>query len=97
MSSKAKAGYVAIMYGSASGLSTAKKQIVSRSTAGVPGSATASQRFGSAFTKGDLDKDGYTDLVIMRRHDGLGRPVGLRLRAHRRHRDRRVRRRARGR
>ncbi|MFG2434289.1 FG-GAP-like repeat-containing protein [Streptomyces sp. NPDC048508] len=64
VSGKAKAGYVAIMYGSASGLSTAKKQIVSRSTTGVPGSATASQSFGSAFTKGDLDKDGYTDLVI---------------------------------
>lgn len=64
VSSKAKAGYVAVMYGSNSGLSTTKKKLVSRSTSGVPGSATANQRFGSTFTKGDLDRDGYGDLVI---------------------------------
>ncbi|MEW2162012.1 FG-GAP and VCBS repeat-containing protein [Streptomyces sp. NPDC007084] len=64
VSGKAKAGYVAVVYGSANGLSAAKKQLVSRSTTGVPGSATAGQRFGATFTKGDVDKDGYTDLVI---------------------------------
>ncbi|MET7882414.1 FG-GAP-like repeat-containing protein [Streptomyces avermitilis] len=64
VSSKAKAGYVAVTYGSASGLSASNKKIVSRSTSGVPGAATASQRFGSTFTKGDLDGDGFTDLVI---------------------------------
>ncbi|MEW2401006.1 FG-GAP-like repeat-containing protein [Streptomyces sp. NPDC046862] len=64
VSDKAKAGYVAITYGSASGLSTSNKKIVSRSTSGIPGSATANQRFGLTFTKGDLDGDGYGDLVI---------------------------------
>ncbi|MEU5022707.1 FG-GAP-like repeat-containing protein [Streptomyces milbemycinicus] len=64
VSDKAKAGYVAITYGSASGLSTANKKIVSRSTSGIPGSATAGERFGLTFTKGDLDGDGYGDLVI---------------------------------
>ncbi|MGP4047525.1 FG-GAP-like repeat-containing protein [Streptomyces sp. 2A115] len=64
VSSQAKAGYVAVMYGSSSGLSASKKKLISRSTSGVPGSATASQRFGSTFTKGDLDADGYGDLVI---------------------------------
>jgi len=64
VSSKAKAGYVAVMYGSSSGLSASNKKIISRSTSGVPGAATASQRFGSTFTKGDLDGDGYSDLVI---------------------------------
>ncbi|MET9901829.1 FG-GAP-like repeat-containing protein [Streptomyces sp. NPDC006446] len=64
VSSKARAGYVAVMYGSAGGLSTAKKKIVSRSTSGVPGAATANQRFGATFTKGDLDRDGFSDLVI---------------------------------
>ncbi|MDX3132919.1 FG-GAP-like repeat-containing protein [Streptomyces europaeiscabiei] len=64
VSGKARAGYVAVMYGSKNGVSTAKKKLVSRSTSGVPGSATANQRFGSTFTKGDLDRDGYGDLVI---------------------------------
>ncbi|MEU6084223.1 FG-GAP-like repeat-containing protein [Streptomyces sp. NPDC047108] len=64
VSNKTGAGHVAVMYGSADGLSTAHKKIVSRSTSGVPGSATANQQFGSTFTKGDLDKDGYSDLVI---------------------------------
>ncbi|MFF6780126.1 FG-GAP-like repeat-containing protein [Streptomyces sp. NPDC012510] len=64
VSGAAKAGYVAVMYGSPSGLSPTKKKLVSRSTSGVPGSATANQRFGSTFTKGDLDRDGYGDLVI---------------------------------
>lgn len=41
VSAKAKAGYVAVMYGSKSGASTTKRKLVSRSTSGVPGSATA--------------------------------------------------------
>ncbi|MGW3666291.1 FG-GAP-like repeat-containing protein [Streptomyces sp. NPDC005141] len=64
VSSKARAGYVAVVYGSAGGLSTSSKKIVSRSTSGVPGAATANQRFGATFTKGDLDRDGFSDLVI---------------------------------
>ncbi|WP_314412111.1 FG-GAP and VCBS repeat-containing protein [Streptomyces sp. DSM 40484] len=64
ISSKAKAGYVAVTYGSADGVSVDNKKLISRSTSGVPGSATASQRFGSFFSKGDLDGDGYSDLVI---------------------------------
>ncbi|MFF9779609.1 FG-GAP-like repeat-containing protein [Streptomyces sp. NPDC013978] len=64
ISAKAKAGYVAVLYGSKSGVSPTNKKLISRSTTGVPGSATANQRFGSTFTKGDLDRDGYGDLVI---------------------------------
>ncbi len=64
VSGKKNAGHVTVVYGSKSGLNTAKKKIVSRSTSGVPGAATANQRFGSTFSKGDLDGDGYGDLVI---------------------------------
>ncbi|WP_448322181.1 FG-GAP-like repeat-containing protein [Streptomyces sp. CO7] len=64
VSGAARAGYVAVMYGSSAGVDTAKKKIVSRSTSGVPGAATAGQRFGSTFAKGDLDGDGYGDLII---------------------------------
>ncbi|MEV0553963.1 FG-GAP and VCBS repeat-containing protein [Streptomyces sp. NPDC050597] len=64
ISSKTKAGYVAVTYGSANGVSAANKKLISRSTSGVPGSAVASERFGTNFTKGDLDGDGFSDLVI---------------------------------
>ncbi|WP_179201290.1 FG-GAP-like repeat-containing protein, partial [Streptomyces scabiei] len=64
VSGETKAGYVAVTYGSAKGLSTANKKIVSRSTAGIPGAATANQFFGASFARADLDRDGYGDLVI---------------------------------
>ncbi|MEV0845948.1 FG-GAP-like repeat-containing protein [Streptomyces sp. NPDC049954] len=64
VSGKAQAGYVAVTYGSAKGLDPADKELVSRSTSGVPGSAAAKQRFGQSVSKGDLDGDGYSDLVI---------------------------------
>ncbi|MZD09225.1 hypothetical protein GTW43_29715 [Streptomyces sp. SID5785] len=64
VSAKAQAGYVAVTYGSADGVDPARKKLISRSTTGIPGSATAKQKFGTYVTKGDLDGDGYTDLVI---------------------------------
>ncbi|MBW5422794.1 hypothetical protein GKQ77_14690 [Streptomyces sp. BG9H] len=64
VSGKTEAGYVAVTYGAKNGLDPARKKIISRSTSGVPGAATAKEHFGSAFTKGDLDRDGYADLVI---------------------------------
>ncbi|GGO48163.1 FG-GAP-like repeat-containing protein [Streptomyces lasiicapitis] len=74
VSGKKKAGYVAVTYGSKNGLDPARKKIVSRSTSGVPGAATTKQEFGRWVTKGDLDKDGYTDLVIG--SDGVVEPGG---------------------
>ncbi|MEV5606907.1 FG-GAP and VCBS repeat-containing protein [Streptomyces sp. NPDC052225] len=64
VSGQANAGYVAVTYGSAKGISATNKKLLSRSTTGIPGSATAKQSFGQYVTKGDLDGDGYSDLVI---------------------------------
>ncbi|WP_314178079.1 hypothetical protein [Streptomyces winkii] len=64
ISGKAQAGYVAVTYGSADGIDPSRKKLVSRSTSGVPGSAAAKQQFGKTFSTGDLDGDGYGDLVI---------------------------------
>ncbi|MEV8591439.1 FG-GAP-like repeat-containing protein [Streptomyces sp. NPDC052012] len=58
------AGYVAVLYGSANGLRTATKQLLSQNTAGVPGSAEPDDAFGSALATADLDRDGYADLVV---------------------------------
>lgn len=64
VSGKAQAGYVAVTYGSADGLDPSSKTLVSRATSGVPGSPAAKQQFGKAFSTGDLDEDGYGDLVV---------------------------------
>ncbi|MFF8727388.1 FG-GAP-like repeat-containing protein [Streptomyces sp. NPDC015171] len=64
VSGKKGAGYVAVLYGSASGLKTSTKQVFSQNSAGVPGSAEAGDRFGSAVATADLDRDGYADLIV---------------------------------
>ncbi|WP_406202871.1 FG-GAP-like repeat-containing protein [Streptomyces sp. NBC_01017] len=61
---KSKAGYVAVVYGSASGLKTASKQVISQNTAGVTDSAETEDLFGSAVSSADLDRDGYADLIV---------------------------------
>jgi hypothetical protein len=61
---KTKAGYVAVLYGSSSGLKTSSKQVISQNTAGVPDSAESSDLFGSAVSTADLDQDGYDDLIV---------------------------------
>lgn len=61
---KSKAGYVAVVYGSASGTATGHRQIISQATEGVPGDPAASAYFGSETVARDLDGDGYTDLAI---------------------------------
>lgn len=58
------AGYVVVMYGGPHGLSADRRTVVSRATAGVPGSPAKGERFGTQLTKGDLDGDGRADLVV---------------------------------
>ncbi|MBT2493614.1 VCBS repeat-containing protein [Streptomyces sp. ISL-96] len=69
---RAKAGYVAVMYGSATGLKTASKKVFSQDTAGIPGVAEAGDAFGSAVTSEDLDRDGYADLIIGATGENVG-------------------------
>ncbi|MFI6855725.1 FG-GAP repeat domain-containing protein [Streptomyces sp. NPDC050416] len=61
---KGMAGYVAVVYGGATGLDPAKRTVVSQNTAGVPGAAEAEDTFGDALAVADLDGDGYTDLAV---------------------------------
>jgi hypothetical protein len=58
------AGFVTVVYGSASGANTAKKQVISQNTSGVPGSAEKSDHFGYSLTSFDYDQDGYADLIV---------------------------------
>ncbi|MDC2955379.1 FG-GAP-like repeat-containing protein [Streptomyces gilvifuscus] len=64
VSGHAGAGYVAVVYGGPHGLSAVRRTVVSRSTTGVPGSAATDEGFGTRLSRGDLDGDGYADLVV---------------------------------
>ena len=61
---KGMAGYVAVVYGGATGLDPAKNTVISQNTAGVPGAAEAEDTFGEAIAPADLNGDGYTDLAV---------------------------------
>ncbi|MFF3345970.1 FG-GAP-like repeat-containing protein [Streptomyces sp. NPDC002779] len=61
---KSNAGYVGVVYGTASGLDTTKRQIISQATTGIPGTPEYGDSFGDRLTTGDLDGDGYTDIVV---------------------------------
>ncbi|WP_405505507.1 FG-GAP-like repeat-containing protein [Streptomyces purpurascens] len=61
---KKGAGYIAVLYGTANGLNTTKRQVFSQNTAGVPGSAETDDAFGSTLATADIDRDGYADLVV---------------------------------
>ncbi|WP_432039923.1 FG-GAP-like repeat-containing protein [Streptomyces cucumeris] len=68
----AKAGYVALTFGSASGISVARHQGLTQSHAGVPGTPEAGDRFGSALAMGDMDGDGHADLVVGASGEAIG-------------------------
>lgn len=61
---KAKAGAVVVDYGSATGISAARYKTTSQSSSGVPGDSETSDRFGTELAHGDLNRDGYGDLVV---------------------------------
>ncbi|AZM54746.1 hypothetical protein DMA15_21110 [Streptomyces sp. WAC 01529] len=61
---KQEAGYVAVVYGSKGGADQARRKVVDRSSAGVPGGVSKHGAFGRELTAADLDGDGYTDLVV---------------------------------
>ncbi|MFI1018074.1 FG-GAP and VCBS repeat-containing protein [Streptomyces sp. NPDC020965] len=61
---RAQAGAVVVLYGSKSGISSARKQVITQNSTGVPGTAEAHDRFGDQSVVADYDSDGYADLAI---------------------------------
>lgn len=59
---KAKAGYVAVVYGSANGLKTASKQVFDQDSPGIPGAAEASDAFGTSVSVADVNGGGHGDI-----------------------------------
>lgn len=58
-----KAGYLVVYPGDAKGISPARHRVINQNTSGVPGSVAANARFGAG-TPADIDRDGYTDLLV---------------------------------
>ncbi|MET8184677.1 FG-GAP repeat domain-containing protein [Streptomyces sp. NPDC005133] len=59
-----RAGAVVVNYGSASGISASRRTVLSQNSSGVPGTGEKNDAFGSVLTSGDLNGDGYADLVV---------------------------------
>ncbi|GGT35327.1 hypothetical protein GCM10014713_31230 [Streptomyces purpureus] len=58
------AGAVVVMYGAPQGVSVTRKAVITQNTAGVPDTAEAEDLFGSSTAYADLDKDGFSDLIV---------------------------------
>ncbi|MFD9114463.1 FG-GAP and VCBS repeat-containing protein [Streptomyces bottropensis] len=71
------AGAVVVLYGSPSGLSAAKRSVITQNSPGVPGAAEELDQFGAALASGDLDRDGYADLVVSTPNESLGDRDGV--------------------
>ncbi|MFD7793976.1 FG-GAP-like repeat-containing protein [Streptomyces sp. NPDC059759] len=72
---KAKTGAVVVNYGSSSGISAARHTTTSQSSSGVPGASETSDRFGTELAHGDLNRDGYGDLVVGTPQEDVGGDV----------------------
>ncbi|MCH5674871.1 FG-GAP and VCBS repeat-containing protein [Streptomyces gilvus] len=66
------AGQVVALYGSATGVSSAKRTTISQNTTGVPGAAEAGDEFGGALAYADFNHDGYDDLAVGSPHEKVG-------------------------
>ncbi|MFD6417359.1 FG-GAP and VCBS repeat-containing protein [Streptomyces sp. NPDC060194] len=61
---KKTAGQIVIVYGTPSGISSAKRQTFSQDSAGVPGTAETGDGFGWTSAYGDFNSDGFDDLAV---------------------------------
>ncbi|MGP3926573.1 FG-GAP and VCBS repeat-containing protein [Streptomyces sp. 8N616] len=60
---RSQAGQLIVQYGSATGLSAAKRTVISQNSTGVPGTAEAGDYFGADTAYGDFNADGYADIA----------------------------------
>jgi hypothetical protein len=58
------AGQIVAVYGTASGVSSAKRSTISQNTTGVPGTSEAGDAFGGELAYADFNGDGYDDLAV---------------------------------
>lgn len=71
------AGAVVVLYGSSSGVSATRKAVITQNSAGVPGTAESGDLFGASLAAADLDRDGYSDLVVGASGESIGDRDGV--------------------
>ncbi|MET9393441.1 FG-GAP-like repeat-containing protein [Streptomyces sp. NPDC006624] len=71
------AGAVVVLYGSSTGVSATRRTVITQNSPGVPGAAEYGDRFGSSLAAADLDRDGYSDLVVGAPHEAIGDRDGV--------------------
>ncbi|MER6914495.1 FG-GAP-like repeat-containing protein [Streptomyces sp. NPDC000594] len=59
-----RAGHLAVLYGSASDPAHTHHALIHQDTRGIPGVAEPGDSYGGALGTGDLDRDGFSDLVV---------------------------------
>jgi hypothetical protein len=69
---KSAAGAVVVFYGSSSGVSAAKKTVITQSSSGVPGTPEELDRFGNSLASADFNRDGYADLAVGAEGESIG-------------------------
>ncbi|MET7641971.1 FG-GAP and VCBS repeat-containing protein [Streptomyces sp. NPDC005438] len=74
---KERAGYVAIVYGSAKGADPGHRQIIHRDLDGIEGEIGESGYFGKRTVARDFDGDGFTDVAVQSSASGNNQPTIL--------------------
>ncbi|MFE2275849.1 VCBS repeat-containing protein [Streptomyces sp. NPDC059454] len=64
VSGKAQAGQFVVLYGTSTGVSSAKRHTLSQNSTGVPGTAEAGDNFGYDHAYADFNGDGYDDVAV---------------------------------
>jgi hypothetical protein len=72
---KKDAGQVIALYGTTTGVSSAKRTTISQDTTGTPGAPETGDRFGSDTAYADFNGDGYDDLAVSSAGEDVGNDV----------------------